>query len=59
MKKIFFLAIIIFALSANAQGQRKTAGSKGSYIWTGFGRKSPVTIDELNYKLADNALPDR
>jgi len=56
MKKIIFFSFIVFGLSANAQGQEKVPAAKGVVYGQVSEEKSPLSVDELQNKLTDNAF---
>lgn len=56
MKRIIFLAILGFSLSASAQNKEKVPAAKDVVYGQVSEEKSPVSVDELTSKLVDNAF---
>ena len=56
MKKFYFLSLILFALTANAQDKEKVPASKGVVYGKVSQEKSPMTVDDLEANLVDNAF---
>jgi hypothetical protein len=56
MKRIFFLVILGFTLSASAQTKEKVSAEKGVVYGQVSEEKSPLSVDELSNKLVDNVF---
>lgn len=56
MKKIYFFGLILIALAANAQDTEKLPAAKGIVYGNVSEEKSPVSVDDLEGKLIDNAF---
>ena len=56
MKKIYFCSLILIALAANAQDKEKVPAAKGIVYGNVSEEKSPVSVDDLEGKLIDNAF---
>ena len=56
MKKIYFFTLILFALAANAQEMGKVPAAKGVVYGKVSEEKAPVSVDDLEAKLVDNAF---
>lgn len=56
MKKLIFFSLIVFSLSASAQQKEKVPAAKDVVYGQVSEEKSPVSVDELSSKLADNTF---
>jgi len=56
MKKIYIFSLILIALAANAQDKEKVPAAKGVVYGNVSEEKSPVSVDDLEGKLVDNAF---
>ena len=56
MKKLIFFCLIVFSLSASAQKKEKVPAAKDVVYGQVSEEKSPVSVDELSSKLADNTF---
>ena len=56
MKKFYFLSLIFLALSANAQVKEKVPATRGVVYGQVSEEKTPLTVDDLEAKLIDNAF---
>ena len=56
MKKIYIFSLILIALAANAQDKEKVPAAKGVVYGNVSEEKSPVSVDDLDGKLVDNAF---
>lgn len=56
MKKIYIFSLILIVLAANAQDKEKVPAAKGVVYGNVSEEKSPVSVDDLEGKLVDNAF---